>query len=90
MKSLINILLKVSVLHRRQKGCNLHQKWPLDPTAFHWLNTKKLLSLPLIQLKRSGTFLFLAIFEVPPLLLEGELPYFADKIIPAEKECACA
>ena len=33
---------------------------------------------------------FLAIFEVPPLLLEGELPYFADKIIPAEKECACA
>ena len=44
----------------------------------------------LIQLKRSGTFLFLAIFEVPPLLLEGELPYFTDKIIPAEKECACA
>ena len=24
-----------------------------------------------------------------PLLLEGELPYFADKIIPAEIECAC-
>ena len=25
-----------------------------------------------------------------PFLPEGELPYFADKIIPAEKECACA
>ena len=57
------------------------------PQAKH---KKKLFSLPLIQLKRSGTFLFLEIFEVLPLLLEGELPYFADKIIPAEKECACA